>query len=81
MRDPNRIPRILAEIQRIWKRYPDLRLGQLLENGKYNIDDADRMKASVTPTFQQDLFYLEDEELVANLKQFDGRMEDQKRSV
>ena len=32
MRDPDRIPGVLAKIQEIWERFPDLRLGQLLEN-------------------------------------------------
>ena len=70
MRDPNRIPRILEELQRIWKKYPDFRLCQLLEPCKYSSEGV-----------QIDLFYLEDDDLIARLKQFDGRMEDQKRSV
>lgn len=32
MRDPKRIPKVLKEIERLWKKYPDLRLGQLLIN-------------------------------------------------
>lgn len=32
MRDPKRIDRILKLIENSWKRYPDLRLGQLLIN-------------------------------------------------
>lgn len=32
MRDINRIDKILAELAEIWKKYPDLRLGQLLSN-------------------------------------------------
>lgn len=31
-RDPQRIPVVLAEIQKIWEKNPDLRLGQLLMN-------------------------------------------------
>jgi hypothetical protein len=30
MRDPERIPLVLEEIRKYWKRCPDLRLGQLL---------------------------------------------------
>lgn len=30
MRDPARIPLILAELQKAWERNPDMRLGQLL---------------------------------------------------
>ncbi len=32
MRDPKRIKRILKLIEKIWTKYPDLRLGQLLQN-------------------------------------------------
>ena len=32
MRDPSRIPRILAIIERIWAKNPDLRLTQLIGN-------------------------------------------------
>jgi len=32
MRDPNRIPHILDEIEQLWQIYPDQRLGQLLQN-------------------------------------------------
>ena len=31
-RNPKRIPGILKILEKIWKKYPDLRLGQLLEN-------------------------------------------------
>lgn len=31
-RDPRRIPRILKRIEKLWERYPDQRLGQLLQN-------------------------------------------------
>ena len=32
MRNPDRIPQVLAEIERMWQRYPDWRLGQLICN-------------------------------------------------
>lgn len=32
MRDPTRIPRILAKLATAWEASPDLRLGQLVEN-------------------------------------------------
>ena len=56
MRDPNRIPEILNEIEKIWKEYPDLRLGQLISNM------SDR---SPWP-----LFYIEDDELIERLEKF-----------
>ena len=71
MRDPKRIPRILSELQRIWEKYPELRLGQLLENAKYENNSEIKV----------DLFYLEDDDLVLRLKQFDGRIQDQKDSI
>jgi hypothetical protein len=44
-RDPARIPMILAEVQRMWLKHPDLRLGQLIlnvatENRLYNMEDV-----------------------------------------
>ena len=44
-RDAQRIPVVLSEIQKVWEKNPDLRLGQLLmnccpnENVLYNIED------------------------------------------
>lgn len=32
MRDIKRIPEILAKLQKIWEKYPDMRLAQLLGN-------------------------------------------------
>jgi hypothetical protein len=49
MRDPERIDGVLAVIREVWKRYPDLRLGQLLVNAVqpsepcselYSVEDA-----------------------------------------
>lgn len=36
MRDKRRIKRILAKIGEVWKAYPDMRLGQLLNNFVWN---------------------------------------------
>lgn len=46
MRDPERIPKILKEIEKIWKEHPDLRLGQLIanvvdESAIYFVEDED----------------------------------------
>ena len=54
MRDPARIPTVLADLQRAWLKHPDWRLGQLIENAK----DRNR------PTF-----YIEDDLLLAGLQQ------------
>ena len=57
MRNPNRIYEILNLLQRGWEKVPDLRFGQLIENLKryINIDD---------------LFYIEDDELVEKIINF-----------
>jgi len=53
MRDKNRIEPTLKIVKELWKKYPDLRLGQLLINA-----------ASVDGT---DLFYIEDYDLLQAL--------------
>ena len=54
MRDPERIPSILARLEKLWTDSPDLRLGQLL----LNLD-----KQSTVP-----LYYIEDDELLKQLE-------------
>ena len=54
MREPQRIPKVLNDVQRVWEAFPDLRLGQLLLN--------------VIPETQ--LYYMEDDELVHRLLEF-----------
>lgn len=44
MRNPDRIDEVLNTISRVWKKYPDLRLGQLIinvvpEDRIYNVED------------------------------------------
>ena len=51
-RDPKRISGILSEIEKIWSQYPDMRLGQLLVNF----------------SGRKDLFSIEDEELLGELR-------------
>jgi len=51
MRDPKRIPKILKEIEKVWEKYPDMRLGQLITN----------------VIEEEFLFYIEDESLVKEL--------------
>jgi hypothetical protein len=40
MRDPARLPIILNKIATIWRKYPDLRLGQLIINSMVGIESA-----------------------------------------
>ena len=59
MRDPNRIPEILALLQRGWQKVPDWRFGQLVENLKRYIG-------------VDDLFYIEDDEMTQKIIEFFG---------
>jgi len=56
MRDKNRIPKILLELERIWTANPDYRLGQLVavatkyknqNNSIFNIEDEDLLKGLI----------------------------------
>ena len=57
MRDPNRIKRILDLLEIIWKKYPDIRLCQLLSNTAYSYSEWQN----------NDLFYFEDYDLEKSL--------------
>lgn len=59
MRDAARIERILNKIKKVWNKYPDLRLGQLLIN--------------VDTHFGQNIFYYEDDELEDALDTFEEK--------
>ena len=54
MRDPKRIPAVLAALQAYWTANPELRLGQIMCNAS--------LEAMV-----RDSYYLEDEELIVSL--------------
>lgn len=58
MRDVSRIPEILKRLEELWKKYPDLRLGQLISNV---IQDPA-------------LYYVEDEQLIDYLEQYYSAM-------
>ena len=55
MRDINRIPKILKELERVWKENPDYRLGQLI------------VVATKPETPTPSIFYIEDEDLLPGL--------------
>lgn len=57
-RDPKRIPKIMKRLEKLWKKHPDLRLGQLLEN-------ALRRDAGFGSPY-----YMEDENLIEVLERF-----------
>lgn len=54
MRDPNRIPQILALLAQGWRQMPDIRFGQLIENLKRYIG-------------KEDIFYIEDDDMIHHL--------------
>jgi len=54
MRDPNRIPTILAALGEYWMNHPDLRLGQIVSNAAA----SERM----------DVFFVEDDVMLARLQ-------------
>lgn len=65
MRDPKRIPVIMAELQRLWEMVPDMRLGQLI----------------VAANGNRDPFAVEDKELLERIKTlveypYTGKQED-----
>jgi len=55
MRDPNRIPEILGLVEKLWKKYPDLRLTQLIMNALQ---------------MNSDPYYIEDDRLYKALKTY-----------
>lgn len=65
MRDVSRIPRITEVLEDIWRRVPQWRLGQLIEN----------IKAF---SGKDDLFYIEDDEMENILKEIFGKIEELK---
>lgn len=64
-RDPKRIDEVLNRLKRLWVTYPDLRLGQLIVNITYNLDD---------PNAANDLFYLEDDDFIAALEDYQKKV-------
>lgn len=48
MRDFNRIDKILTDIRALWINYPDMRLGQLLENFVFDKDTMFYQEDDVT---------------------------------
>ena len=56
MRNPDRIPEILKELEKFWEQVPDWRLGQVISNCSYEL------------TGNSDPFYIEDEALLTLLK-------------
>lgn len=62
MRPPERIDVFIKVLKRVWKKHPDIRLGQLI---------VDSMKTSEDP----DLFYIEDWQLQERIENLEKRWE------
>lgn len=60
MRDPDRITEVIWLIRQIWEQEPDLRLCQLILN--------------ISKSQGEDLYYLEDEELINRLRSTYGHL-------
>lgn len=58
MRNPDRIPLILKELEMFWKQNPDWRLAQILAN----------IHILYTETCGEDIFYMEDDLIIEGLK-------------
>lgn len=56
MRNPDRIPEILKELEEFWKQVPDWRLGQVISNFSYELMG------------NNDPFYMEDDKLLELLQ-------------
>ena len=62
MRDPQRIEKIIGLIRKVWYKYPDLRLTQLIMNALKMANDP---------------YYIEDDVLEKALKDYDELTEEQ----
>jgi uncharacterized protein YihD (DUF1040 family) len=60
MRDPNRIDVILNRVRLVWKRYPDLRLAQIIVNAAKMTEYQDGSQSRI--------FYIEDDDLVRGIE-------------
>ena len=56
MRNPDRIPKILKELEKFWEQVPDWRLGQVISNFSYELMG------------NNDPFYMEDKDLLELVK-------------
>lgn len=58
MRDVKRIPMILKRLEEIWAKHPDLRLGQLIENFRFCLNQK-----------KIHIYGIEDEEFIEELEE------------
>ena len=60
MRDINRIPKFLNELENFWKEIPDMRFGQIIVN----------FLAIVSEKEEMDIFFIEDDRMLELLKEY-----------
>ncbi len=63
MRDSNRIPEVICALAAYWMKNPDLRLSQIVSNAN------GRYRARKEMTVNHDVFYFEDDDLLAVLNE------------
>jgi uncharacterized protein YihD (DUF1040 family) len=68
-RDPGRISEVLAEVEAAWRKRPDWRLGQLIYNA------ARESNPGMTPLIGPDIFSIDDDKLLANIKRMNESAE------
>jgi len=61
MRNPKRIEKIMSIVERIWKKEPDLRFGQII--------------TVIDSLSDNDIFHIEDDEVIELLKQFEKTLD------
>lgn len=59
MRNADRIPEVLNQLEKIWKLFPDWRFMQLINN--------------IQRAYGNDMFYVEDDKLIELLKEMEER--------
>ena len=61
MRNPERIEKVMNIVERIWKKEPDLRFGQII--------------SVIDSLSDNDIFHLEDDKMIKLLKQFEKSLD------
>ena len=73
MRDKSRIPAVMAKLQAVWEKYPDMRLGQML----MAVIEKHKLQFIVSPIGSKecppDLYNLEDDQLLEMLEGVDAK--------
>ena len=68
MRDPNRIPRIIETLSRLWQARPDMRLAQIIVTA-----------GNLSGASDDNMYNVEDEDLEAGMQRYLGILRDASR--